>query len=51
MNLRLKWEDLRIGAWKDRKAILGDIDHFVKSRARWSPEVYDDLVDRREWYD
>lgn len=46
LDLRLKWEDLRIGAWKDRKAILTDIDHFVKARARWSPDVYDELVDR-----
>lgn len=45
MDLRLRWEDLRIRAWKDRKAILDDMDHFVKSRARWSPAVYDDLVE------
>lgn len=44
-GMRIKWEELRIGAWKDRKAILDDVDRFVRTRARWSPEVYDSLGD------
>ncbi|KIO27237.1 hypothetical protein M407DRAFT_233367 [Tulasnella calospora MUT 4182] len=43
MDMRLKWEDLRVGAWRERRAILDDIDCFVKTRARWSAGVYDEL--------
>lgn len=45
MDMRLRWEDLRVGAWRERRAILDDIDRFVKTRARWSAAVYDELGD------
>lgn len=45
MDMRLRWEDLRVGAWRERRAILDDIDRFVKARARWSATVYDELGD------
>lgn len=40
LRLRLQWEDQRIEAWKDRQAILSDLEAFVR-RARWSPSAYD----------
>ncbi|KAG8935530.1 hypothetical protein FRC02_007674 [Tulasnella sp. 418] len=43
LGLRLTWEELRIAAWKDRRSILSDMDAFIKTRARWSPSVYDVL--------
>ncbi|KAG9006560.1 hypothetical protein FRB90_009863, partial [Tulasnella sp. 427] len=48
MDMRLRWEDLRVGAWKERRAILDDIDRFVKTRARWSATVYDELGEPAE---
>ncbi|KAG8846350.1 hypothetical protein FRB96_002020 [Tulasnella sp. 330] len=46
VDLRLKWEELRVGAWRDRKALLDDISRFVKTKARWSSSVYDQLTDQ-----
>lgn len=41
LGTRLKWEDLRIGAWIDRRALLDDVAHFLQTRARWSSEAYE----------
>ncbi|KAG8984242.1 hypothetical protein FRB94_000343 [Tulasnella sp. JGI-2019a] len=46
IDLRLKWEDLRVGAWRERKALLEDISRFVKTKARWSSAVYDELTNQ-----
>ncbi|KAG8903372.1 hypothetical protein FRB99_003394 [Tulasnella sp. 403] len=47
MDLRLLWEELRVGAWRERQSIIIDIDHFVKTKARWTPGAYDDLSEER----
>lgn len=41
LGTRMTWEEQRIGAWKDRRQILADLDEFLVTRARWSPSVYE----------
>lgn len=41
LGIRLTWEERRIGAWTELRKVLSDIRDFLKTRARWSPTVYD----------
>ncbi|KAH9918116.1 uncharacterized protein B0H18DRAFT_1214275 [Fomitopsis serialis] len=41
LGIRLTWEERRIGAWTELRKVLSDIREFLKTRARWSPSVYD----------
>jgi hypothetical protein len=43
MSIRLKWEDHRVNAWKDRTAIIEDLQLFLSERGRWASSVYDNL--------
>ncbi|KAI0698913.1 hypothetical protein BC835DRAFT_628774 [Cytidiella melzeri] len=38
---RLAWEEKRIGCWVELRSIVADLKHFLDTRARWSPSVYD----------
>ncbi|KAH6915417.1 hypothetical protein BKA70DRAFT_576347 [Coprinopsis sp. MPI-PUGE-AT-0042] len=44
LTIRLDWEENRTASWKDRTKILEELEAFIKTRARWSPEVYDTPV-------
>jgi hypothetical protein len=44
LALRLKWEDSWRENWTKVHATLKDIDIFLASRARWSPDVYERLA-------
>lgn len=41
LGIRLTWEERRVGAWTELHRVLVDIREFLKTRARWSPAVYD----------
>jgi hypothetical protein len=36
----LTWEEHRISAWADRRNIIADLQTFLSTRARWSPDAY-----------
>lgn len=44
-NLRLTWEEKRLGAFSEHKSIQEDIESFVKKSARWTPEAYRRMVE------
>lgn len=41
LRIRLTWEEKRIASWTELRSIVGDLDTFLKTRARWSPAVYE----------
>lgn len=43
LGVRLTWEEKRIASWVELRTIVSDIEAFLKTRAHWSPAVYDDL--------
>ncbi|KAH9843691.1 uncharacterized protein C8Q71DRAFT_10389 [Rhodofomes roseus] len=48
LGIRLTWEERRIGAWTELRKVLSDIRDFLKTRARWSPVVYDTAAAEEE---
>ncbi|EMD41096.1 hypothetical protein CERSUDRAFT_111672 [Gelatoporia subvermispora B] len=48
LGIRLTWEERRIAAWQELRKVLADIHDFLKTRARWSPAVYDSAVVEEE---
>ncbi|KAJ8461895.1 hypothetical protein ONZ45_g18130 [Pleurotus djamor] len=43
LDVRLTWEEHRIAAWTEIHTISRETEGFIKTRARWSPTVYDSL--------
>ncbi|THH33803.1 hypothetical protein EUX98_g442 [Antrodiella citrinella] len=43
LDIRLTWEERRTAAWLELKSAKHDITNFLRTRARWSPTVYDEL--------
>ncbi|KZT74562.1 hypothetical protein DAEQUDRAFT_720743 [Daedalea quercina L-15889] len=41
LGIRLTWEERRSSAWTELRKVLSDIREFLRTRARWSPAVYD----------
>ncbi|OCH93570.1 hypothetical protein OBBRIDRAFT_749253 [Obba rivulosa] len=48
LGIRLTWEERRISAWQELRKVLADINDFLKTRARWTPAVYDNAVVEEE---
>lgn len=46
LGTRLTWEENRIGAWKERRAIIQELGHFLEGRGRWAPSVYESSMDQ-----
>ncbi|KAI0643758.1 hypothetical protein C8Q79DRAFT_153114 [Trametes meyenii] len=43
LKVRLTWEERRIAAWAELQKVLNDLREFLANRARWSPDVYENL--------
>ncbi|KAF8491416.1 hypothetical protein JB92DRAFT_3006159 [Gautieria morchelliformis] len=41
LGLRITWEEQRVTAWRERRFIVGDLEVFLSSRARWSLDTYE----------
>ena len=44
LRVRLTWEEQRRAAWNERTKIMEDLKSFLRTRARWSPSVYEAVV-------
>ena len=44
LGTRLSWEEQRCAAWADHRQLMLDLQNFLSQRARWSPSVYDALL-------
>ncbi|KAJ7179376.1 hypothetical protein C8R46DRAFT_1073575 [Mycena filopes] len=44
LGIRLTWEEFRTAAWIDRRTIIADLKSFLDTRARWTPDVYEEVV-------
>ena len=40
LGVRLSWEEQRAAAWVDRRNIIADLEAFLATRARWTPNAY-----------
>lgn len=48
LGIRLTWEERRISAWQELHSILADLQHFLDTRGRWSPAIYDTSLSEDE---
>jgi hypothetical protein len=44
-GLRLTWEEKRLDAWHEREAIQKELDNFIRTTARWTPESYQQVIE------
>ena len=44
LGVRLTWEENRISAWTDFRKLMGDLQLFIATRARWTSSVYDTMT-------
>lgn len=43
LGIRLTWEERRATAWTELHSTISDITEFLRTRAQWSPAVYEEL--------
>lgn len=41
LSLRLTWDEQRVASWKERRSLLSDLQVFLRTRARWSLDTYE----------